>query len=253
MGGIFSLEGKVALVTGASRGIGRAIAIGFAEFGADVAVAARSVEDLEAVAKEIEAVGRRSVVLPCDVTDTSQVEQTVQRTISELGGLHILVNNAGGTRFMSPLVGMREDGWHKVLDLNLASAYRFCKAAGPHLMDQGSGSVINVASIDGVEPTPLRANYSAAKAGMIAMTRVLAQEWAGIGVRVNSLSPGAVETDIWGSLSEDENFRKMTTEHIPMARWADPKEMVGAAVFLASEAASYVTGANLIVDGGMTA
>lgn len=253
MGGIFSLEGKVALVTGASRGIGRAIAIGLAEFGADVAVAARSLEDLEAVAKEVEAVGRRSLVVPCDVTDTSQVEQTVQRTISELGGLDILVNNAGGTRFMSPLVAMREDGWHKVLDLNLASAYRFCKAAGPHLMDQGSGSVINVASIDGVEPTPLRANYSAAKAGVIAMTRVLAQEWAGVGVRVNTLSPGAVETDIWGSLSEDENFRKMITERIPMERWADPKEMVGAAVFLASDAASYVTGANLIVDGGMTA
>ena len=249
----FSLEGKVALVTGASRGIGRSIAIGFAEYGADVAVAARTVDALEQTAKEIEATGRKALIVPCDVTSTEQVEAMVQTVIKDLGGLHIIVNNAGGTRFMSPLAAMREDGWDKVIDLNLTSIFRVCKAASTHLMDQGSGSIINVSSIDGVEPTPLRANYSAAKAGVIALTRVLAQEWAPLGVRVNTLSPGAVETDIWGSLSEDPNFVNMVTERIPMGRWATPDEMIGAAVFLASDASSYVTGANLIVDGGNTA
>lgn len=250
---IFSLEGKIAYVTGASRGIGRAIGIGLAQHGADVALAARSVEGLEETAALVRAAGRRALVVECDVTDTAAVEASVARTIEELGGLDIVVNNAGGTRFMSPLVGMREDGWHKVLDLNLSSAFRVCKAAGPHLLGQGRGSVINVASVDGVQPTPLRANYSSAKAGLIAMTRVLAQEWAPIGVRVNALSPGAVDTEIWGALSKDENFVKMTLAQIPMGRWAQPEEIVGAAVFLASEASSYVTGANLIVDGGWTA
>ncbi|MCA1841322.1 MAG: SDR family NAD(P)-dependent oxidoreductase [Actinomycetota bacterium] len=249
----FSLEGKVALVTGASRGIGKAIAIGFARYGADVAVAARTVSDLEETAKQIEATGRRAVAIPCDVTDTEQVESMVAKTIADLGGLHIVVNNAGGTRFMAPIAAMRQDGWDKVIDLNMSSIFRVCKAVSGHLMSQGGGSVINVASIDGVEPTPLRVNYSAAKAGVIAMTRVLAQEWAAIGVRVNTLSPGAVETDIWGSLAEDDSFVKMVTDRIPMGRWATAEEMVGAAVFLASDASSYVTGANLIVDGGTTA
>lgn len=249
----FSLEGKIAYVTGASRGIGKAIAIALAEYGADLALAARTVDALEATAKEIEAFGRRALVLPCDVTNTQQVEESIEKTISTLGGLDIVVNNAGGTRFMSPLIGIREEGWHKVIDLNLASAFRVCKAAGTYLVNQRRGSVINIASVDGVAPTPLRANYSAAKAGLLAMTRVLAQEWAPLGVRVNAISPGAVETDIWGSLADDPNFREMTTQRIPMGRWAQPEEIAGAAVFLASDAASYVTGANFIVDGGITA
>lgn len=250
---IFSLEGKIAYVTGASKGIGRAIGVGLAQHGADVALAARSVEGLEETAELVRGTGRRALVVECDVTDTAAVESSVARTIKELGGLDIVVNNAGGTRFSSPLIGMREDGWHKVIDLNLSSVFRVCKAVGAHLLNQGRGSVINVASVEGVQPTPLRANYSSAKAGLIAMTRVLAQEWAPIGVRVNALSPGAVDTELWGALAQDENYVKMTLEQIPMGRWAQPDEMVGAAVFLASEASSYVTGANLIVDGGWTA
>lgn len=249
----FSLTSKVAFVTGASRGIGKAIAIAFAEYGADVAVAARTLDALEQTAKEIEATGRRAVVVPCDVTQTDQVEKAIDQTVAEFGGLDIVVNNAGGTRFMSPLIGIREEGWRKVVDLNLDSVYRVCKIAGPHLIERGGGSVINVASIDGVEPSPLRANYSAAKAGVIMLSRVLAIEWAPFGVRVNALSPGAVATDIWGNLVEDKNFVEMSRSRIPMKRWAEPEEMAGAAVFLASDAASYVTGANFIVDGGMTA
>lgn len=249
----FSLESKVAFVTGASRGIGRAIAVALAEHGADVAVAARTVEALEETAAEVEATGRRALVVPCDVTDTAQVESAVATTIEKLGDLQIVVNNAGGTRFMSPVAAMREDGWSKVIDLNLTSVFRVCKAAGAHLLSKGKGSVINISSVDGVSPTPLRANYSAAKAGVIALTRVLAQEWAELGIRVNTISPGAVDTEIWGSLSEDQGFVQMTLDRIPMARWAKSEEIAGAAVFLASDAASYITGANLIVDGGWTA
>lgn len=249
----FSLQGKVAYVTGASRGIGKAIAVALAEHGADVAVAARTVDALEQTAKEIDALGRKALVVPCDVTSTEAVDESVQKTIDELGDLDIVVNNAGGTRFMSPLIGMREDGWHKVLDLNLDSVFRVCKAVGEYMTGKKKGSVINISSIDGVEPTPLRVNYSAAKAGVIALTRVLAQEWAPLGVRVNTISPGAVGTDIWGSLKEDEDFVNMSISMIPMGRWAEPEEITGAAVFLASDAASYITGANFIVDGGMTA
>lgn len=253
MSDLFTLDGKVALVTGASRGIGKAIAIGLAESGADVAVAARTVEALEETAELVRATGRKAIVVACDVTDTGQVQAAVSKTIDELGDLEIIVNNAGGLNFMSPLAGMREDGWHKVINVNLNSAYLVCKAASAHLLKKGKGSVINISSIDGVQPTPLKANYAAAKAGVIALTRVLAQEWAPLGIRVNTISPGAVETDIWGSLSDDENFVKMVTERIPMGRWAKPEEMVGITVFLASDAASYVTGANFIIDGGATA
>lgn len=248
----FSLEGKVALVTGASRGIGKAIAVAFAEHGADVAVAARSVDQLEQTAKEIKTTGHRALVLPCDVTSTEQVEAAVNRTIDGLGDLDVVVNNAGGTRFMAPVLAMREDGWYKVIELNLNSVYRVCKAVGPYLTSKKKGSVINIASIDGMNPSPLRANYSAAKAGVIMLGRVLALEWAEFGVRVNTISPGAVATDIWGSLADDENFVQTVTSGIPLGRWADPEEMAGLALYLASDASSFVTGANFVADGGAT-
>lgn len=249
----FSLEGKVAYVTGASRGIGKAIAVALAEHGSHVALAARTVEALEQTAKEIQAVGRRALVVPTDVTDSQQVEESIRRTLDELGGLEVVVNNAGGSRFMSPLVGVREEGWDKALNVNLKSAYLVCKAAGSHLIEQRKGSVINISSVAGVRAAPTLSFYSAAKFGIIGLTRTLAVEWAPLGVRVNAISPGDVETDIWGSLLEDESFVQSHTQQIPMGRWAKPEEIAGAAVFLASDAASYATGANLVIDGGMTA
>lgn len=249
----FSLKGKVALVTGASRGIGKSIAIALAEFGADVAVAARTVEALEQTAKEIEATGRKSVVVPCDVTDSSQVDSAVQKTIDELGGLEIVVNNAGGSRFMSPLIGVREEGWDKAITANLKSAFLVSKAVGTHLLNQQRGSVINISSVAGVHGSPTLSFYSAAKHGMIGLTRSLAKEWAPLGVRVNAISPGAVDTDIWGSLADDPQFVEMSVSQIPMGRWGKPDEIASAAVFLASDASSFMTGGNIVIDGGATA
>lgn len=249
----FSLKGKVALVTGASRGIGKSIAIALAEFGADVAVAARTVEALEQTAKEIDATGRKSLVVPCDVTDSSQVEAAVQKTIEELGGLEVVVNNAGGSRFMSPLIGVREEGWDKAINSNLKSAFLVSKAVGTHLLNQQKGSVINISSVAGVHGSPTLSFYSAAKHGMIGLTKSLAREWAPLGVRVNAISPGAVDTDIWGSLADDPQFVKMSVSQIPMGRWGKPDEIAAAAVFLASDASSFMTGGNIVIDGGSTA
>lgn len=249
----FSLEGKIAYVTGASRGIGKAIAVALAEYGADVAVAARTVEALEQTAKEIEALGRRALVVPTDVTDSKQVEESIAKTISELGGLEVVVNNAGGSRFMSPLIGVREEGWDKSINVNLKSAFLVCKTVGPHLLNQGKGSVINISSVAGVHGSPTLSFYSAAKHGMIGITRTLAKEWGSLGVRVNAICPGAVDTEIWGNLAEDENFVAMSKAGIPMGRWAQPEEIAGAAVFLASDAASFMTGASIVIDGGAVA
>lgn len=249
----FSLEGKVAFVTGASRGIGKAIAVAMASHGADVALAARSVDALEQGAKEIETLGGRALVTPCDVTDSSQIEASIQKTIDELGGLHVVVNNAGGSTLVSPLLGVSDEVWDNALNLNLKSAFLVSRAAGNHLIDQKSGSVINISSISGVRGSPTLSSYSAAKFGMIGLTRALAKEWAGSGVRVNAISPGVVDTEIWGPLSKDENFVRMLASQIPMGRWGTPDEIAGAAVFLASDAASFITGANLVIDGGQTA
>lgn len=248
----FSLEGKVAFVTGASRGIGKAIAIALAEYGADVAVAARTVDALEQTAKEVEALGRRALVVPCDVTDSKQVDKGIEKTISGLGGLEIVVNNAGGSRFMAPLLDVREEGWDKSINVNLKSAYLVCKSAGPHLLSQQRGSVINISSVAGVRGSPTLSFYAAAKHGMIGITRTLAREWAPW-VRVNAISPGAVKTEIWGSLADDPEFVKASVAGIPMGRWGRPEEIAAAAVFLASDASAFTTGANIVIDGAATA
>lgn len=251
MTGRFSLDGKRALVTGASSGIGRAIAVAFAEAGADVALLARREDLLAEVAAEIESLGRRGLAIHCDVTESAEVEAAVQRVVEGLGGIDILVNNAGGNRFMGPLVTWRESGWDKAMQLNLKSVFLVLKAAGPHLLAQGSGSVINIASVAGLRSTPALAPYAAAKAAVVNLTRSLAVEWAAAGVRVNAIAPGLVATDqnAWA----DETVKAEMARSIPLGRWATPEDIAGPAVFLASDASSYVTGQILAVDGGTVA
>ena len=250
---LFSLEGKNALVTGASRGIGRAIALGFAEAGADVAVAARNEEDLKTLAKEIEGLGRRAVVIPTDVTDRDQIEAMVKKTTAELGGIQVLVNNAGGTRFMSPIVGLRPEGWDKAIKLNLDSVFHATQLVAQEMLNSGGGSIIQVSSVAGIMGAQTLSYYSAAKAGVRVMSQAVAKELASSDIRVNSIAPGWVATDLNSFAYNDDNLRRAIEDTVPMHRFAQPEEIVGAAIFLASDASSYVTGATLVVDGGQTA
>ncbi|GGK86003.1 2-deoxy-D-gluconate 3-dehydrogenase [Sphaerisporangium melleum] len=248
----FDLSGRNAFVTGASRGIGRAIALAYAEAGADVALVARTPETLAEVAKEVEAFGRRALVVPCDMTDREAAAAAVARAIEGLGHLDIVVNNAGGSNFIVPFKDLRLSGWDKIIKLNLDSAMAVCHAVAPHLLERGSGSVINVASVAALG-APFMAPYAAAKAGVVALTKTLAIEWAGSGVRVNALCPGWTATDLNRNLWEDENAGPAMVANVPMARWGTPGEMAAPAVFLAGTASSYLTGQVLYVDGGLTA
>jgi NAD(P)-dependent dehydrogenase (short-subunit alcohol dehydrogenase family) len=246
------LAGKRALVTGASRGIGRAIAEAYAEAGADVALLARSADALEEVATAVRKHGRRAVVLPTDVTDRDAVDGAVAAALHELGSIDIVVNNAGGSSFSSPLASTRESGWRQTLALNLDATFHVCQAVAPILLEQRSGSVVNVASIAGLVATPGLGHYGAAKAAVLALTRTLAVEWAKSGVRVNALAPGWVATDLTEFARADESIGDALIGRVPLGRWATPEEIAWPAVFLASDAASFITGQTLIVDGGLT-
>jgi NAD(P)-dependent dehydrogenase (short-subunit alcohol dehydrogenase family) len=250
---LFDLTGKNAFVTGASRGIGQAIAVAFAEAGADVALVARGADGLAETAEAVTALGRKAFVIPADVTDYDAVAGAAASAIDQLGYVDVVVNNAGGSNFMVPFRDLRLSGWDKLIQLNLSSAVYVCHAFAGHLLDRGQGSVINVASVAGVAASPLITPYGAAKAGLISLTKSLAIEWATGGVRVNALCPGWTATELNRTLWEDAVTGPATIATVPMARWARAEEMAGPAVFLASDASSYMTGQALVVDGGQTA
>jgi NAD(P)-dependent dehydrogenase (short-subunit alcohol dehydrogenase family) len=250
---LFDLTGRKAFVTGASRGIGQAIAIALAQAGADVALVARSEDGLAATAAQVAACGREAFVIPADVTRQAAVEEAVAAAIDRLGHVDVVVNNAGGSNFTVPFLDLRLPGWDKLIKLNLDSAMYVCHAIGGHLVSRGKGSVINVASVAGLVGTPFLSPYGAAKAGLISLTKTLAIEWGALGVRVNALCPGWTATDLNRNLWEDEAAGKATIAGVPMQRWGRAEEMTGAAVFLASDASSYMTGQALAIDGGQTA
>jgi 2-deoxy-D-gluconate 3-dehydrogenase len=250
---MFSLEGKIALVTGASRGIGRAIALGFAEAGADVAVAARTTSDLETLAKEIDALGRRAVVFTVDIREREQIQQMIDGTVSELGGLDVLVNNAGGSNFMSPLVGLRPEGWDKIRTLNYDAVFHCTQIGAQAMLASGGGSIIQMASVAGIQGAPGLSFYSGAKGGVRTFTQAVAKELAASNVRVNCIAPGWIDTPLNEWMTGDEGTLREAEKMIPMGRIGEAAEIVGAALFLASEASSYVTGTTIVVDGGQTA
>lgn len=249
---LFSLAGKKALVTGASRGIGQVIAVAFAEAGADVALTARGAEGLAVTAKEIRDAGREAVEIPADLTSHEAAVAVVAEAIDRLGHLDIVVNNAGGSNFLVPFLDTRLSGWEKILRLNLDATMWICQAAGAHLTARGSGSVINVASVAGLAAAPFLSSYGVAKAGVVALTKTLASEWGRAGVRVNALCPGWTATELNRNLWDTPDGGQATIANVPMGRWGKPEEMAGPAVFLASEASSFMTGQVLIVDGGQT-
>jgi NAD(P)-dependent dehydrogenase (short-subunit alcohol dehydrogenase family) len=250
---LFDLTGKKAFVTGASRGIGQAIAVALARAGADVALVSRSEEGLTRTAAQVAEAGRKGFVIPADVTDHDAVSGAVAAAIEQLGHVDIVVNNAGGSNFVVPFLDLRLRGWDKLLTLNLTSATYVCHAIGGHLTGRGQGSVINVASVAGLTASPFLSPYGAAKAGLVSLTKSLAVEWAGQGIRVNALCPGWTATDLNRNLWEDETGGKATVATVPMRRWGRAEEMAGPAVFLASDASSYMTGQVLVIDGGQTA
>jgi NAD(P)-dependent dehydrogenase (short-subunit alcohol dehydrogenase family) len=249
----FDLTGRKAFVTGASRGIGRVIAVALAEAGADVAIAARSQDGLAETAREVTALGRKAFVFPLDVTKPDDVHAAVTDAIRLLGHLDIVVNNAGGTNFTVPFLDMRMSGWEKVMRLNVDAALYVLQAAGPHMRERGRGSVINVASVAGLAAAPGLIPYGAAKAAIISVTRTLAVEWAPHNIRVNALCPGWTATELNRNLWGAPDGGQATIATVPMGRWARAEEMAGPAVFLAAEASSFMTGQVLIVDGGQLA
>lgn len=247
------LDGKVALITGGSKGIGRAIALSYADAGADIALAARGQEALEKTAREIEERGRKTIFVPTDVADPEQVTALVERTTSELGGIDILVNNAGAAPFLSTIESIRLSGFEKYFRITFNSAVYLTQAAAKELLAKGERAcVVNVASVAGFIASPGLTYYASAKAAMINFTKTVAREWAPHGVRVNAIAPGWIETEMNETARQDPGWYDTIKDLVPLGRWGTAEEVASIALFLASDAARYMTGSVVVVDGGQT-
>ncbi|MCH8273463.1 MAG: 3-oxoacyl-[acyl-carrier-protein] reductase [Armatimonadetes bacterium] len=249
-----SLDGRVALVTGASRGIGKAIALRFAEAGADLACAdvvygSASEPGRDATAEGVRSAGRKALCIPCDVVQYEQVKAAVEGTLREFGRVDILVNNAGIARDRL-ILRMTDDDWEQVMHVNLKGAYHLIKAVARPMMKARYGRIINIASVVGISGQAGQANYAASKAGLIGLTRSVAKEFGGRGITCNAIAPGYIETDMTEDLSEE--MRNQIVQNAPLQRLGHTDDVAGAALFLAGDDASYITGQVLVVDGGLT-
>ena len=240
-------------ITGASRGLGRAIALGFAASGADVALTARSAEGLREVAAEAEGLGAKTLVLPASVSQAEAVAGAVAEIERSWGGLDVLVNCAGVSPMFKKTELVEDDEWRLVLDVNVTGSFLCAREAGKLMLAGGGGSIVNISSIHGQVGGERMAAYSASKGAVDALSRTLALEWASRGIRVNTLSPGYFETDMTEALRGHQKWRGHLLSRIPMGRFGAPEELVSAALYLASDASGFVTGATMVVDGGWTA
>ena len=249
----FQFAGRRVWITGASRGLGRAIALGFAASGADVALTARSAESLHEVAAEAEALGAKTLALPASVSETAGVAGAVGEIERAWGGLDVLVNCAGVSPMFKKAELVEDDEWRQVLDVNVTGSFLCAREAGRLMLDREGGAIVNISSIHGTVGGERMAAYSASKGAVDALTRTLALEWATRGIRVNTLSPGYFETDMTEALRGHKKWRGHLLSRIPMGRFGVPEELVSAALFLASDASGFMTGSTVVVDGGWTA
>ena len=246
----FDLSGRVALVTGANAGIGQAIALALARFGADIAAVGRT--PAEETLAEAQAIGRRAEMIVADLSTIEPTNRIVDETVGKLGRLDILVNNAGIIR-RADAVDFTEEDWDAVIDTNLKSAFFLSQAAGRHMIARGSGKIINIASVLTFQGGIRVSSYTASKSGIGGLTKLLANEWAAKGINVNAIAPGYIATKNTAALRADEVRNQAILDRIPAGRWGDPDDLSGAAVFLASSASDYVQGHILLVDGGWMA
>lgn len=244
----FKLGGKVALVTGASAGLGAVIALGLAQAGADVAAHGNS-RPPDTTCELIRNLGRRSFAVLGDLADKTTPEQLFTQTLEHFGRLDILINNAGTIR-RAPAVDCTEEDWATVIEVNLSSVFRLSQLAGRHMLERGSGKIVNIASLLSFQGGVTVPAYAASKGGVAQLTKALANEWAKLGINVNAIAPGYMRTDNTAALQADQTRSRQILERIPAGRWGEPEDLVGAAVFLSSAASDYLHGHVMVVDGG---
>lgn len=259
---MFALTGKVAIVTGAGRGIGRAIALGFAQAGADVVIAEHSAADGEDTAAKVEAEGSKALAIPTDARNVDQVTNLLNKTLDSFGRVDILVNNVGVlsrgpfSDIGSHIFDMNAHAWEAVvndnLNNNLTSTFICCRIVGEVMVKQKAGNIINLGSIAGLGPYPSAAHYGAAKAGVISLTKSLAVELAPYNIRVNAIAPGMIKTPATAHVWQESKHSRAWLKNIPLGRLGRPEDIAGAAIYLASDASAYVTGETIVVNGGLT-
>ena len=246
------LKGNVVLITGATRGIGKEFAMGFAKEGADVIINGRNLEKAKAVAKEIESLGVRSMAIGADVSLSSDVKRMVDESINSFGRIDILVNNAGVNPFILEAEKIKEEGWDQVLDVNLKGVFLCCQAVGRQMIKQGSGKIINISSTAGILGDQGFLPYCVSKAGVMMLTRVLAYEWSRYNILVNAIAPGVIAGGMNTPVLNKEILVSGLTQNIPLKRFGKPEEILSIVLFLASEDSSYINGTTIVADGGMT-